>query len=208
MAWTRDTLVTEFRRLVDQPNTAIISAVNAAGMVNKAYRELLGKISQRNPFYFINSASLATVAGTHFATLPADCIMPYRLLDSDGTELQFLDMTMLGPENDSGEPEYWDRNGNKILFSPKPDAIYTYTLWYHYQPSDMSAGSSAPEFVPGFEDLIAILAAIHSKMVRDEKADFIQLYPDRLQTMLAAANTKQTQSSRRVQRSTYQDADL
>lgn len=208
MAWTRATLVTEFRLLADQPNTAIFTSTMANSLINNAYRELLGKIIQRNPRYFFTSAALPTVAASRYATLPADCVEVNKILDTDSTELPYRDMEEFSFLPTSGKPTCWDVVGRKIVLDTKADAIYAFTVYYHYCPVDMSTDASVPEFVPGFEDLIATLAAIKSKLTRDDKSDIIALYADRLQAMLSAAMSTHTQASRRVKRSIYQDSDL
>lgn len=208
VSWTRDTLVAELRVLTDQPHVGILTAPVAVTLINNAYRELLGKICQRNYRYFLTSASISTVTGSKFVTLPIDCVAVYKITDSDGGELSHRDMETFGTSTDAQEPTHWAKVGNKIIFPDVADAIHTYTLWYHAFPGDMLTGAAIPEFVPGFEDLIATLAAIKSKMIRDDKADFMALYPDRLQAMLNAAGTEQTASSRRVRRSVYWDLDL
>jgi hypothetical protein len=208
MAWTRDTLVDELRLLTDQPHTAILTAAKAASLINNAYRELLGKILQRNCDYFYTSSSLPTVSGSRFAALPATCLGVKSIVDADGAELPWVSMLTFDTTLTTGEPTGYDVTGRKVIFDTIADAIYTYTLWHSYFPADMSTGSSAPEFVPGFEDLIATLAAIKSKMIGEDKVDIATLYPDRLQVMLGNAGTRQTQASRRVHRSIYQDSDL
>lgn len=208
VSWTRDTLVAEFRVLIDQPHTAIISAAIAATLINNAYRELLGKILQRNYRYFFTSSSISTAVGSRYVTLPIDCVAVNKITNSDGGELPYRDMEAFGTSTAADEPTHWAKVGNKIMFPDVADAIRTYTLWYHPFPGDMLTGAAIPEFVPGFEDLIATLAAIKSKMIKDDKADFLALYPDRLQAMLNAAGTGQTASSRRVHRSIYWDLDL
>lgn len=208
MAWTRATLVAEFRVLADQPHEAIITAANAASLVNNAYRELLGKILQRNPRYFYTTAALPTVATSRFSALPVDCVEVNKLVDSDGVILPYKDMESFRILPLTGKPTCWDKVGQKIVYDSTADAIYTYTLHYHYMPADMSTDSSIPEFVPGFEDLIPALATIKSKFVNDDKSDLLSLYPDRLQAMLQAAGTRQTAASRRVMRSEYWDSDL
>ena len=207
MAWTRATLVAEFRVLADQPNTAIISPANAASLVNNAYRELLGKIIQRNPRYFFTSTALPTVPASRYASLPADCVEPNKILDTDSTELPYRNLEEFSFLPTSGKPTCWDIVGRKAIFDTKANAIYAFTLYYHYFPADMG-DTSAPEFVPGYEDLIATLAAIKSKLIREDKNDLITLYGDRLQAMLKSCMATHTAASRRVHRSVYWDSDL
>ena len=208
MAWTRATLVAEFRVLADQPHTAIITAANAASLVNNAYRELLGKILQRNPRYFHTTAALPTVAASRYSALPADCVAVNKIVDSAGVKLPYKDMESFAQLPLSGQPTCWDKVGQKVMYDTAADAIYAYTLHYHYMPIDMASDAAVPEFVPGYEDLIAALAAIKSKLIRDDKSDLLMLYPERVQAMLQAAGTRETAASRRVMRSEYWDSDL
>jgi hypothetical protein len=177
-------------------------------LINNAYRELLGKILQRNPRYFTTTATISTVAGSRFIALPADCVAVKGIVGTDGSDFHNKDMESFARLPLSGSPTGWDKAGNKIMLDTAADAVYNYTLHYHYMPADMSTDASVPEFVPGYEDLIAALAAIKSKLIRDDKSDLMMLYPDRLQAMLQAAGTRWTAASRRVVSSEYWDSDL
>jgi len=207
---TRSELVTEFRDWTDQPNTAIITAAMANREINRAYRELRGKINARNYRFYFKSSTVTTVAATPFVAYPSDCVMPNKLVDSDNNVLLHRDIEMFDHSLDTAEPERWDTAGRNMVFSPIPDSTYTYTIYYTYDPGDMSSDSSVPVFVPGYEDVIAVKAAINSKMIRDESVkDMAQnVYVERLLSLLNAVSAGITSSSGRVIQSNYDLGDF
>lgn len=202
---TRSELVTEYRQLIDQPTTAIISSTMANREINRAYREILGKIHACNYAFFLTSSTVTTTASTRFVDLPTDCVMPNKLIDSDNVELPYLSKEMFNFSADTGEPTGWDTAGRRLMFQPLPDAAYTYTIWYTYQPSDLSSDSSAPVIPPGFDDIIALKAAINSKMIKEEQVMEMvgMMYRERLRDLINVIGTDNTSGNRRVISSTY-----
>jgi len=207
---TRSELVTEFRDWTDQPNTAIITAAMANREINRAYREIRGKINERNYRFYYTSTTVTTTAATPFVDMPSDCVLPNKLIDSDNNVLLQRDIEEFNHSLDTAEPERWDVAGRHLVFSPIPNSTYTYTLYYTYDPGDMDGDTDTPVFVPGYEDVIAIKAAINSKMIRDETVkDMAQnVYIERLISLLNAAGSPPTSASRRVIMSNYDLGDF
>jgi hypothetical protein len=206
---TRANLVTEFRRWIDQPNTAIVSSAMANYEISRAYKELIAKVIERNYRFYYKSASLSTVAATARVAVPSDSVLINKLIDSDKVVMPHKDLEMFDHSLSNGTPSAWDTAGRYIYFQPIPDAIYVYTCYYTYMPADFTGDSSTPEFIPGYEDLIAIKAAINSKMIRDESVkDMAQMaYYENLKSFLNAVSTQQTSSGRRVIVSQYDLGD-
>jgi len=207
---TRSELVTEFRDWIDQRNTAIVGITIANREINRAYRELRGKINDRNYRFYFKSSTVTTVAATPFLAYPSNCVSVNKLVDSDNNTLLHRDLEAFNHTLASAKPERWDTTGRNLIFSPIPDTTYTYTIYYTYDPGDMGSDIAVPIFVPGYEDVIAIKAAINSKMIRDEAVrDMAQnVYVERLLSLLTAVGTGQTSSSRRVIQSNYDMGDI
>jgi len=202
---TLSQLVTEFRQIIDQPNTAIVTAAMANREINKATNELYTLMLERNPRYFLTSSTISTTASTAFVNYPSDCVTPNKLLDSDSLTIPHRDLEAFDYYADSGEPTAWDTVGRRFIFSPIPDAVYTYTVYYTYMPTDMSANDDTPTFIPGYENIIALKAAINSQMIREEDVrDKIQYeYASSLKAFLNAVGSAPTAASRRTVDSTY-----
>ena len=207
---TLSELVTEYRQIIDQPNTAIITAAMANRDINRSANELYTLMVERNPRYFLTSATVTTVAATAFLDLPTDCTKPNKLLDSDSIILPHRDLESFNYYLASGKPVAWDTVGRRFMFSPVPDSTYSYTAYYTAMPDDMSLSTDTPTFEPGYENIIALKAAINSQMIRDEDVrDKIQFeYSASLRAFLNVVGTSQTGASRRVINSDYDMWDV
>jgi hypothetical protein len=198
-------LVTEYRQIIDQPFTAIWSPTMANREINKAATELYTLMLERNHRFFLKTGTIATVAATPFVDYPSDCVFPNKLLDSGNYELKHMDMETFEYSAASGTPTGWFSNGRKFIFSPVPDSIISYTLYYSYMPSEMAVGTSTPTFIPGYEGIIALKAALNSHMIKDEdvRDKFQYEYAGQLKALLGAVGTSQTGASGRVINSSY-----
>ena len=207
---TRSELVTELRDWTDEPHTGKITPAMANREVNRAYREIRGEINKRNCRFYYTSSTVTTTAATPFVDFPSDCILPNKLIDSNNNVLLQKDIEEFNHSLDSAEPTRWDIAGRHLVFSPIPDSTYTYTIYYTYDPGDMDEDTDVPVIVPGYEDVIAIKAAINSKMIRDEAVkDFAQnVYIERLLSLLNIVGAPPTSASRRVIMSTYDLGDF
>ena len=203
---TRSQLVTEFRDWIDQPNTAIVSATMANREINRAYMQLAQMISAWNDRFYLTTASISTTASTQYVAVPSDCSMVKRLIDADSDELRHTDIEQFDLSLDNGEPICWDKAGPYIRFNPIPSAVYAYTIYYTKMPAELSADASTPEFIAGYEGIIALKAAINSKMIRDEQTrDMAQMvYLEDVRNLRHAVMTQQTGGARRVINSQYE----
>lgn len=82
------------------------------------------------------SATLTTVDGQLYVTLPADYADLSILRTSDQEALKFLspfELFIKNKTSGSGQPTHFTFWNKQFLFSPKPDDAYVYTLDYHIQ---------------------------------------------------------------------------
>lgn len=203
---TRSELVTEFRQWIDQPHTAIITATMANYEINKAYRELIGLINSWNEKFYLTTSTVTTTASTQYVALPSDCVMVKRLADSDGYTLKHRNLDSFNYSLANGEPIAWDTAGRYIRFSPTPDAsTYVYTIYYTKMPAELSTDAAEPEFIPGYEGLIAMKAAINSKLIREEGTkEMAQMaYYEELKALRHAIITQYTGGGSRIIDSDY-----
>lgn len=204
---TRSELVTEFRQWIDQPNTAIITPTMANYEINKAYRELIALINSWNEKFYLTSGTVTTTVSVQYVSVPTDCIMVKRLVDSSGYTLPHKNLDQFDYSLANAEPAFWDSAGRYIRFSPTPNAsTYVYTIYYTKMPSELSGDSSTPEFVPGYEGLIALKAAINSKTIRDESTrELAQLaYFEELKALRHVVVTQYTGGGSRILDSEYE----
>ena len=202
----RSELVTEFRDWIDQQHIAIIGSTVANREINRAYKQLIQMIVSWNDRYYLTSSTITTTASTQYVATPSDCVMVKRLVDSDNYELKHVDYEQFDLSLANGEPVRWDKAGQYIRFNPIPDAsTYVYTIYYTKMPAELSADASTPEFVPGYEGLIALKAALNSKLIRSEEVqEMAQLtYMDDVKNLRHAVMTQQTGGARRVIDSDY-----
>ena len=197
---TRSELVTEFRDWIDQPHTAIVGSTYANREINRAYKQLIGVINEWNYRFYFTTASISTTASTAYVAVPTASVMINKIVDSDGYTLAHRDIERFNLSLDNGEPDAWDTAGRRIYFTPTPDAIYTYTCYHTYMPVDFAGDSSTPEFVPGYEGLIAIKAALNSKLIRDEQLQELAAveYAEGMKSLRHVVMTQQTASGFRV----------
>jgi len=203
---TRSELVTEFRDWIDQPNTAIISSTMANREINRAYKQLAAMIASWNDRYYLTTSTITTTVSVQYVEVPSDCVMVKRLIDSDKYELKHVDIEQFDLSLANGEPVRWDKTGQYIRFNPTPDAsTYTYTIYYTKHPAELSTDASAPDFVPGQEGIIALKAALNSKMIRDEdtRAMAQLTYAEDLKSLRHAVITSHTGGGHRVIDSDY-----
>ena len=187
------------RVLIDQPNTAIWSTTNLDLMINGAYRDVVSEILRRNPKYFHKSSTISSTASTPYTNLPSDCVIVNKIVNSEEETLPVMDLTQQNMDADHGEPTNIDITGPKVFWYPVPDAVYAFTIYYHYIPSDMTATSDTPVLPPGFHDIIAYGAAINSRMAKEEQLqEYMIRYEKKLQLLLHSIAVGQTNEAPRI----------
>ena len=188
--------------IADIKGTAIWSTANLNSLIYAEYRDLCNEIVNRWPDYFLTSASVSTVASNDFTNLPSDCITLKKIVDDDGNTLRWVHNSQFDHSETHAEPTKFDRVGSKIWWGTTPDAVYTFTAYYHNQPTDLSSDSDTPSALPpNFHDILAYGAALHSKMAKDENIrELYEQYERRKELLLRQIGMVQTNNARRVLR--------
>ena len=191
------------RVIIDQPHTAIWSNANLNTLINGAYREVVGEILQRNPDYFVKTGTVTTVANTYHVSLPSDCMLLNKLVDSDGEALLEKNMRHMNLGENAGEPTHIYVTGSQVRFWPKPSSAIAYTAYYHYMPSDLTEATS-PELPPGLHDILAWGAAIKCKTGKEEAInEYVLQFQQKLKVLLRMIMISTTNESPRVKGQTH-----
>jgi hypothetical protein len=187
------------RVLIDEPTTAKWSNANLNSLIFSEYRDLTSAITERSPDYYVKSASVATVASTDWTDLPSDCTLLKKLVNSEGETILWQRSSQFNHTADSSEPICFDVVGRHIWWSPQPDAVYSYTAYYHYMPTDLSGESDVPELPPNFHDILAYGTAVKSRMAKEDNiAQYHAIYQQKLGMLLHQIGISQTNFPRRV----------
>ena len=66
----------------------------------------------------------------------------------------------------TGKPTHFitdpDRSNDQVYFYPKPDASYSATIWYYYQPDEITSDATVPE-IPSAAVMVNAVAAFASR---------------------------------------------
>ena len=187
------------RRLIDQPHSAIWSDAKLNALINDAAREIYQEILRRHPKYLHKSSSISTTASTPYTSLPSDCVMVNKIVNSSNETLPRFDLTQMDTSESSTQPEGFDITGPNVFWWPTPNAVYAHTIYYNYIPTDMSADANSPTLPYGYHDVVAYGAALKSRMIKDEQIrEFMMLYENKLNLLLRAVAVGQTNEAPRV----------
>lgn len=188
-----------WRVITDNPNTAVWGNTNVNLMLNGAYREIINEIMGRDPMYFHKSSTVSTTANTPYTDLPSDCVVINKIINSSEETLPYFDMTQQNMDEGHSQPTNFATTGPHIFWYPVPDSTYTFTIYYHYSPSDMSGDSDSPVLPPGYHDLVAWGAAINSRTAKEEQLqEYIMKYEKKLKLLLRTIMIKQTNEAPRI----------
>lgn len=190
------------RILIDSPHTAIWSDANLNSLLFSEYRDLCNEITQHNPDYYTKStSSLLTIAANKFTALPSDCTIMKKIIDSNGNTVKYVHNSQFDHVAANTQPLRFDIVGRNVWWNPTPDAIYTYSAFYHYMPTDLSADSDVPELPPNFHDIIAYGVAVNSRIAKEENInEYMMQYERKKKMLLHQIGISQTNNSRRVLR--------
>jgi hypothetical protein len=198
---TVSTIRSLLRVLIDQPHLGVWSNTNLNTLIFSEYRDLCNAITERNPDYYTKSTSVVTIAANKFTALPSDCTIMKKLIDSDGNTTKWLHNSQFDHTSANAKPTRFDVVGRNIWWSPTPDAIYTYTAFHHYMPTDLSADSDTPELPPNFHDILAYGVAVNSRIAKEEQIDeYVMQYERKKKMLLHQIGISQTNNPRRVLR--------
>jgi hypothetical protein len=189
------------RVLIDEPTTAKWSNANLNTLIFSEYRDLTSAITERNPDYYIKSGSVATIANNKFTALPSDCTVMKKLTDSSGNTVRWVASSQFDHTASASTPTGAAIAGRNIWWNPVPDTVYTYTAYYHYQPTDLSGENDVPELPPNFHDILAYGTAVKSRLAKDDQiADYYRIYMEKRDMLLHQIGVDQTNNPRRVNR--------
>lgn len=196
------------RDLIDQPSDGIWKNPKLNRLIFSQYREITSAITRRWADYYTTSGSISTTASSAYTDLPSTCTILKKIVDSDGNTKKWLHNSQFAHGDTSSEPSYFDVIGRKIWWSPTPDAVYTYTAYYHYQPTDLALDSSIPELPPNFHDILAYGVAVKTKLAKeDDIRSYQAIYNQKMDDLLHQISIPQTNNARRVLR-TYDASEL
>jgi hypothetical protein len=187
-----------WRLLVDEPTTVKWSSANANKLINDSYRTICQEIMRRWPNYFHKSSTVTTTASTRYTDLPSDCVFTNKILNSSNETLPTIadgdiDMDL------TGTPTSYAIRGPHIYWDSQPTAAETFTILYHYMPTDLTLDTDTPTLPPGYHDVLAYGAAVISRMAKEDKIqEYAMTYTNKLELLLRAISVEQTGEMPRV----------
>lgn len=176
--------------LARHPDLTINDYINRA--LASLYRILTGALPDQR---YLSSSTITTVAGTSLYNLPADFNHLISLdLTANGTKvwLEAYEMheraLLTDPASTYTGIPYTYRlrgssaGGTQIELLPTATAVYTGTLWYVPDPSQMSTDASTFDTISRLDEyLIAYAARI--VFVRDKKPDMVAVCKDMIEEL-------------------------
>jgi hypothetical protein len=197
---TTTSILALLRILIDCPHQTPWNDDNLNTLIFSEYRDLITEITRRNADYYVKSATVSSTANNEFTDLPTDCSILKKLVNSEGNTLPWLHNSQFTHGDTATEPTYFDVVGRHIWWNPKPDAIYAYTAYYHYVPTDLTAGAT-PELPPDFHDILAYGVAVKSRLAKeDDLKGYWETYQQKKDNLLHRVSVSQTNNPRRVLR--------
>jgi hypothetical protein len=170
-------------------------------LIFSEYRDLCNAITERNPDYFVKSGTMVTIAANKFTALPSDCTIMKKLIDSDGNTVPYLHNSQFDHVAANTKQLRFDIVGRNVWWNPTPDAVYSYTAFYHYMPTDLSADGATPELPPNYHDILAYGVAVNSRIAKEEQInEYLMQYERKKKMLLHQIGISQTNNSRRVLR--------
>ncbi len=192
-------IISLLRIIIDAPHINTWSDANLIMLIASEYRDLIDAITERNADYYVKSAPIVTITNNKFTAIPSDCTLIKKIVDSSGNTVAFTHDSQFNHTDIATTPLRFDVKGQNIWWNPTPDAIYTYTAFYHYQPVDLSSGSNVPELPTGLHDILAYAVAINTRIAKEDKIDeYLMKYNKKLSRLLHRVSIPQTNNPRRV----------
>lgn len=188
--------------IADIKGTSIWSTANLNSLIFSEYRNLCNEITGVWPDHFVKSSTVTTTANTDFTDLPSDCTILKKLVDSSGNTLRWVHNSQFDHSESHAEPTKFDVIGRKIWWGTTPDTTYTYTIFYHYQPADLTLDADTPSALPpNLHDVIAYGVAVNSKIAKDDNVrELWEQYNRRKDLLMHQIGIVQTNNARRVLR--------
>lgn len=164
--------------------------LNRSTFTSEVKRSILAAVRfyERRRWRFNETAtSIATVASTTFAALPANLLVPLEpyQITQNGSVIPLIEDTLeevlaMRANATTGPPTHYAIFGNKIEFAVTPDSAYSTTMYYIKSLTELSADSDTNSWTTGaMQDLIVYHATklMYSGVLRNtvEAAKFANL---------------------------------
>jgi len=143
-ALTRTAVRTRARALLNEPTARFFTDTE----INSWIDDAVSDISIKTYCSQTRGTAFATVSGTNAyawpttvdATTSITVLHVKTIVDSNNVSLEPVTIDMMGRVNDTETPKYilWER---KIIFTPTPTAVYTYTPYLLLEARQTAAGS-------------------------------------------------------------------
>lgn len=176
---TLATLRTMARRRADMENSSFVTDTELNEYINTAIKRLYDLLVMANEDYYTTSDTVTTDGTSKEFNLPADFYkikgLDYNLNGTTRSMKPYPFNERNDFQNNTSEIRYRLRK-DKIRFEPAPSA-QSMTLWYVPAFSDLSNDADTFDGVNGWEELVAIDAAIKCK--RKEESDTQELIFER-----------------------------
>ena len=215
---TGDELIAFTRQLIHESNPDFWTPINLLASLVSAQKRLAMKMQRAAERVFYGSCVIPTVIGQKPYALPngtlysaaKKCMGKIDLLQySNEPPLRKADIRTFY-DTATGTPRYIAIAGDYFYLHPTPNLVMSFTCWYPYFPTAIAAGSSAIDFIDGFEPMIALEAARMSML--KEEADVSDL---RYELASYWQDFKETYCGNRIEgepdiplSSIYEDEDL
>lgn len=165
---TLEQLRDKVRLIVAERDPAFWENEEIDGYLNDEYKFLVREIIDEGGKYFEEDVDVSSTVNSRLIALPSNHVRIVNLT-LDGAPLMPEDRRVFGFDTASGKPRFYNVTGRNIELHPTPDAVYGLVLRQTYLPEDMSEGDDEPDFIEGYEILIA-WGAVLSALMKDKQA--------------------------------------
>lgn len=191
MSITLAELKNQSRERADQVNSEFISDGELTSYINSSRAELYDILTEAygSEYFVIEAAPVSVTSGTNAYPLPADF---YELKGVDVRINQddwfSIDRFNFNERNNYTDFTYWDLRGisnikyrivgNNIMFTPAPDRVAEYRLWYVPTPTQLVNDTDVLDDQNSYAEYIIVDAAI--KMMQKEESDVTVLMTQKM----------------------------
>jgi len=157
--------------------------------LNQAYFEVAGTFKWD---WTESIGSVSTVTGLGTTALPSDLAFFGRLGTTDGQRVpEFMDAMdfreYIPTKSYDGtyqeRPKYFSLFGGTINWTPIPDAVYTYDLYYWVAPSEM-VNTTDVTLIPNADVDVLVLGALRNAAMRENDMPKVNVYTTQFQAAL------------------------
>ena len=142
-------ILSQVRYGLNEQSTALVNGTDTSGKfqnselirhINNAQNHLWSILFNQFPEYFLTSASLSVSASV--ATLPSDCWRIKQILDSDGYNVNPINVNQKHIASQQGSGHLYYRYGNTIRIDAD-SVTETMTLWYYSRCRELDTGMTS-----------------------------------------------------------------